>query len=192
MRRAAPSPPKEKVLSGIRKSARKEAMGCKSGRAPLASLPSADTNGRFPLDYTAGCILLDHSTPARSLERFERALGLETTAHRFLRVDGARFAAEAAGRSGDWSAAINNAKRAVRTIKLEGLEDILRYERLEMIGELAWAHWSAGHAQKASAAMSALVRSLIRDPKPDQARYREVFLKAGHVLGWMTTIAKHA
>ncbi|MBI4219917.1 MAG: hypothetical protein HY682_07240 [Chloroflexi bacterium] len=152
----------------------------------------ADPDGRFLLDYTAGCILLDHSTATRSLERFQRALGIETTAHRFLRVDAGRLAAEAAGRSGDWPEAIKKAKVSVFTIESEDLEPILRYERLEMIGELAWAHWSAGDARKACAAMSAVVRSVARAPQPDHARYREVFLKAGHVLGWMAAVAKHS
>jgi hypothetical protein len=37
-------------------------------------LRNAETSEQFLLDYTAGCILLDHSTPARALERLHRAL----------------------------------------------------------------------------------------------------------------------
>src|SRR5260370_42267054 len=139
-------------------------------------LERADANGRFLLDYTAGCVLLDHSTPARAFERFRRALTTEATGHGFLRVDAGRLAAEAAGRSAAWLEAIKEAKAAVYAIKEEKLESILRYERLASIVEVAWAHWSAGNTQKACAAMSAVVRSLVRAPEVGQARFREVFL----------------
>ena len=150
-----------------------------------------DANGRFLLEYTAGCIMLDNSTPQQALERFRRALALGATAHAFLRFDAARFATEAAGRSGNWVEAIELVKTFLRISKSEKLDSILAYERFEMIGELAWAWWKVGNARRACAAMSAVVRSLARTPKFEEPRFREVFQKTGHVLGWMVSVEKH-
>jgi hypothetical protein len=64
------------------------------------------------------------------------------------------------------------------------------FERLEMIGELAWAYWRLGDRGRASAAMSGLIRNLAADQRFGVPRYREVFNKAGHALGWMSSMAE--
>jgi len=150
------------------------------------ALPTADSNGRFLLLYTAGCILLDHSTPEASSEAYQRALSESPSAYRFLQFDALRRACEAAGRAGQWMVA---RERAVRSIKVSR-GDELTYERLEMIGELAWAYWALGHRRKACAAMSGLARGLIQREDHQNPRFREVFRKAGHALGWMESVAE--
>jgi len=58
-----------------------------------------------------------------------------------------------------------------------------------MIGELAWILWSSGYHEKACAAMYAIVRALVTMPNTDAPRYKEMFLKTGHVLGWLASVA---
>jgi hypothetical protein len=59
-------------------------------------------------------------------------------AYSFLRFDALRRAAEAAGRVGKWELVRDFATRSLEVPrKINSV-----YERLEMIGELAWAHWS--------------------------------------------------
>jgi hypothetical protein len=57
-----------------------------------------------------------------------------------------------------------------------------------MIGELAWAHWSLGDHIKAYGAMSGVVHGLLQKQEFEESRFREVFGKTGHVLGWMVRI----
>jgi hypothetical protein len=145
----------------------------------------AESNARFLLHYTAACILLDYSTPEASLERFQRALSEGAEAYLFLQFDALRRAAEAAGRVGRWEFMRDF---AISSLKLSK-EAHAVHAQLEMMGELAWAYWSLGDRFKACSAMSGLVWGLLRNRDFDDRRFREVFGKAGHVLGWMSSMA---
>jgi hypothetical protein len=147
--------------------------------------PPADSNARFLLHYTAACILMEYSTPEASLERFQQALSEEPNAYSFLQFDALRRAAETAGRIGRWEFMRDFAISSLRLSKKVQFV----HEQLEMMGELAWAYWSLGDRLKACSAMSGLVRGLLRNRDFDNRRFREVFGKAGHVLGWMSSMA---
>jgi hypothetical protein len=56
-----------------------------------------------------------------------------------------------------------------------------------MYGELAWNHWASGKKRRASAALCALVFGLVTDNDPGNPRFREVYNKTGHALGWYVT-----
>ena len=99
------------------------------------ALAGADHNARFLLQYTAGSILLDHSTPETALSRYQSALAESPTTYSTLQFDTLRRGAEAAGRIGQWPTMRD---LAVSSLKLSR-DDSLDYVRLEMIGELAWA-----------------------------------------------------
>jgi hypothetical protein len=150
-----------------------------------ATPPPADNNARFLLHYTAACILLDYSTPEASLERFQQALSEGPNAYSFLQFDALRRAAETAGRVGRWELMRDF---AISSVKLSQRVHVV-HERLEIMGELAWAYWSLGDRLKACSTMSGLVWGLLRNRDFDNRRFREVFGKAGHVLGWMASMA---
>ena len=76
---------------------------------------------------------------------------------------------------------------AVSSLKLSR-DDSLDYVRLEMIGELAWAHWSLGDHVKAYGSMSGVIHGLLQSQEFAESRFREVLGKTGHVLGWMVSI----
>lgn len=149
------------------------------------ALSAPDNNARFLLNYTAACILLDRSTPEAALRRYQMALAESPTAYSFLRLDALRRGAEAAGRVGDWQLVQD---LSIRSLKLPAKDDQV-FERLEMIGELAWAYWSLRNRRRAWGAMSGLVRGLYQSSDFENARFREVFRKAGHVLGWMASLS---
>jgi len=150
-----------------------------------ATPPPTDNNARFLLHYTAACILLEYSTPEASLERFQQALSEGPNAYSFLQFDALRRAAETAGRIGRWEL-----MRAFAISSLQLSKEVhIVHEQLEMMGELAWAYWSLGDRLKACSAMSGLVRGLLRNRDFDKRRFREVFGKAGHTLGWMSSMA---
>jgi tetratricopeptide (TPR) repeat protein len=148
------------------------------------ALAGADHNARFLLQYTAGSILLDHSTPETALSRYQSALAESPTTYSTLQFDTLRRGAEAAGRIGQWPTMRD---LAVSSLKLSR-DDSLDYVRLEMIGELAWAHWALGEHIKAYGAMSSVVHGLLQKQEFEESRFREVFGKTGHVLGWMVSI----
>jgi hypothetical protein len=150
-----------------------------------ATPPPADSNARFLLHYTAACILLEYSTPEASLERFQQALSEGPNAYSFLRFDALRRAAETAGRVGRWELMRDF---AISSLKLSKKVHAV-HKQFEMMGELAWAYWSLGDRLKACSAMSGLVRGLLRSRDFDNRRFREAFGKAGHVLGWMSSMA---
>jgi hypothetical protein len=150
------------------------------------ALTDADRNERFLLHYTAACILLEYSTPEASLNRYQRALAESPTTHLVLYFDALRRAAEAAGRVGQWQLARTFIIRSLKLIKTGDFS----YEQLEMLGELTWAHWSLGNRVKACRTMSVLVHRLVQKKDFGDSRFREVFGKTGHTLGWMASLAK--
>lgn len=145
-----------------------------------------DHNARFLLHYTAGCILFDHSTPEASLDRYQRALAESPTTCWFQHFDALRRGSEAAGRAGQWQVMQDLAVQSLQPLS----EDDLFYEKLEMIGELAWAHWSLGKRVHACGAMAGLLRRLMKQPSLEADRCREVFRKTQHVLGWMMAVVE--
>jgi len=150
------------------------------------TLADADHNARFLLQYTAGSILLDHSTPETALSRYQSALAESPTTYSTLKFDALLRGAEAAGRIGQWQTMRDMAISSLKLLRDDGLD----YVRLEMIGELAWAHWSLGDHIKAYGAMSSVVHRLLQKQEFEESRFREVFGKRGHVLGWMVSIAR--
>jgi len=150
------------------------------------TIPLVDNNGRFLLHYTAGCILLDHSTPKSALERYQKALAESPTANWYLHFDAFRRASEAAGRAGQLKLMVEFANQSLKLTK----EDELVYERIEMYGELAWAFWQIGERVRALREISKQIRKLIKTQSFENNRYREVFRKIGHALGWMVSIMR--
>jgi hypothetical protein len=110
------------------------------------------------LQYTAGSILLDHSTPETALSRYQSALVESPTTYSTLKFDALRRGAEAAGRIGQRQTMRDMAVSSLKLLRDDGLY----YEWLEMIGELAWAHWSLGDPIKAYGAMSGIVHGLLQ------------------------------
>lgn len=149
------------------------------------TLAGTAREARFLLYYTAGCILLDHSTPEAALAHYQSALAgsvMDDDVH----LDTLRRAAEAAGRSGQWQLVQAFAVKSLKFVR----EELFVYERLEMLGELAWAHWSLGNRKKAWGAMAGLIRKLERQHAAGDRRFHEIFRKTQHALGWMEAVAK--
>lgn len=67
--------------------------------------------------------------------------------------------------------------------------DPIEYSFLEIIGEIACAHWFLGNRRKAWGAMAGLVRKLAEIDNFENKRFRGLFFKTGHVLGWMAIAA---
>src|SRR5258708_28934806 len=58
------------------------------------------------------------------------------------------------------------------------------------MGELVWVHWSTGEKQKACAALYGLIYGLVANENLNEPRFREVFKKTGHAMGWYILVAK--
>ena len=141
---------------------------------------------RFLLHYTASSLSLDHSTPEAALARYQLALAESPVSESFLYFDVLQRGAEAAARSGQWQLSRDF---TIKAIKRYRGKDVF-YEFLEMLGELAWAHWRLGNRVKAWGAMAGIVHRLIQDQDFENRRFREVFGKTGHALGWMAFMAQ--
>lgn len=63
------------------------------------------------------------------------------------------------------------------------------YEVIELHGELAIALWNAGNPLRAVVALRNVVKELLTHWEPDDPRFREVYRKAMHVMGWYAPLA---
>lgn len=138
------------------------------------------------LSLTAGCIRLDHYGAEPASAEFERVF--ECGSREFLssHFSALGFAVESAALAGKPDLAL---ERALQCLRVPVLPYDL-YAKVEMIGEVAWLHWTRGNRRKAWGAMAGLAQQLLKSRGSEQPRFREVFLKTGHVLGWMSSIAK--
>ena len=140
------------------------------------------------LHYTAGCILLDAGRTREALDRLDAGSATPGDGFGYYRYHAEFQAAIAESKLGLYQAA---RRRIPHVIRLAPHRAALpTYERLEIMGELAWVHWATGAKVRACASMYGLVTSLVALNEPTDSRYREVFNKAGHALGWFSSIAR--
>src|SRR2546428_5093446 len=66
---------------------------------------------------------------------------------------------------------------------------IPKHEVWELYGELGIASWTAGRLTRAAAAFSVLVNGILTEWDPKNRRFREVYRKTAHVLGWYAPVA---
>jgi hypothetical protein len=137
--------------------------------------------------HLAGCVLLDHVSPAAALQAFDRALAIEPKAEPTMFAEAGRRASEAAGRLERWPEAIRYAIRAIRALKEAGLT----FERWDMMTELSWLHWQRTNRHRAAAALAAVTDALTANVDVNSERFRESVRKAAHVIGWMGGLAEN-
>ena len=143
---------------------------------------------RFLLSYTQACILQSHSETQPAFEKFDEALSFSVEdVFPFLLSDALGRGMIAASMVSRFDTAVVwGAKSLHRGTNEVGVGP---YEKIEMLGELAWAHWSAGNQKKACGAMFGAVTSLISGGQFDTVRHKETLGKLGHVLGWVSRMA---
>jgi hypothetical protein len=143
-----------------------------------------DEKYRFLLTYTQACILLSHDESKRAFEKFYEALSISVEADfPFLLSDALCRGMLAAAMESRFDISIRWGSTALQRGTSE--VGVGRYEKIELIGELAWAHWCAGNKEKACGAMYGAVMNLISGGRDNIARHNEVLVKVGHVLGWL-------
>jgi len=142
----------------------------------------------FLVNYTLGCVLFDDNQLAEALLRLDAAARTDGQAFSYYRFDAERRTAIAHAKLAQWDHA---KKSGIKAIHLAAATpESLAYDRLEMIGELAWVHWATGNRRKACGAMYGLVNGLVAREDVTEARFRETFNKTGHALGWYGHMAE--
>ncbi|PKB80912.1 MAG: hypothetical protein BZY88_07825, partial [SAR202 cluster bacterium Io17-Chloro-G9] len=147
-----------------------------------------DESYRFLLMYTQACILLSHNESQPAFEKFHDALSISVEdVFPFLLSDALGRGMIAASMAGRFDVSFIWGRRALKRGTNE--VGVGPYEKIELLGELAWAHWSNGDQKRACGAMYGAVRSLISEQQSDDSRHRETWAKVGHVLGWLSSVA---
>lgn len=139
----------------------------------------------FLINYTIGCIFYDKLRFQDAIIPFEianQALTPETEGFSFSTK---QFLCVSYGQNGEYLKAKNICLDAL-AVKEEDAEH--SYEYLEMLGELSSIHWRLSERKKACAAMFSFVDRLMRMGDENIPRFREVFNKARHALGWYVTV----
>lgn len=142
-----------------------------------AVLPRVDATGGFLLRYTAAAIHFDQRNYEEALSYLETALantsqgaGLYLALARDLAID----ASLRAGR-------LARAKELILRRLQHDREFLMASRRLELLGELAWLHWSFDDHKRAAGTLVALIRALIVFPEGPSAV--ELSRKSGHFAG---------
>lgn len=150
------------------------------------AMPTASPELKFLLDYTLACITLDWRKPEEALEYYKKALSAPGEIFKYLRFDALRRSAESAGRCGRQREALRFCLKAFHMTQT--IDNFPKYEGLEMLGELAWVLWLLQKRFSTCKIMARIVNELDSISDKADPRYRETFLKTGHVLGWLTSV----
>lgn len=150
-----------------------------------------ETEGPFKylLKFTQACILAARGEDDVAFGGFSEVLAINAEkVFPFYYSDGLRRGMIVASNTRNWHTARVWCLRLMR----EGTPEsgVGPHDWTELLGELAWIHWSTGFRKKACGAMFGVVLRLLSDVQLDDPRYRETFLKVGHVTGWYAGVAQ--
>jgi hypothetical protein len=154
-----------------------------------------DNASSFVLLSTKSSIMQNRKRLEEAFNGFQRALEIkEGGIYRFLHFDTLRRGVIAASQTSHFEHAKVWCKSALNILHKEETGQVVvgreyQYDYLELLGELAWIHWKYGYPAKSCTAMYAIVQQLVKNNNIDNPRYKETFLKTGHVLGWLASVA---
>jgi len=157
----------------------------------LEGLPTPeDPDLAFFLNYYKGSLFSDAGRPEDAISHFLLANNTPGEGFEFYRLDNMRKLTIELERIKDWNAAKETCIETIHRFDASDGESLFRWDRHEMLGELAFIHWSLGDYQKCFAAMYGYVMVLYAErSSQEEKRYREAFNKAGHGLGWFLSVA---
>lgn len=143
----------------------------------------------FLVNYSKGCFASDAGMSKQAEQYFIQAEKTEGSGYSFYRLDNKKRLAIETSKLQDW----NTAKVLIidvihRYWRSEG-KSLFTWERLELLGELAFIHWSNGNMARACGAMYGYVMRLVSEKEIEEPRYKEAFNKAGHGLGWFVAVS---
>ena len=152
---------------------------------PILTNPDA----LFLVNYTKGCFASDAGRSEEADIYFTEAENIEGSGFAFYRVDNKKRLAIEESRLKNWDIAKLLCIDVIHLFGKNEGKDLFTWHRYEMFGELAFIHWYHGEFKKAFAAMYGYVMGLIKEKDIEDVRYKEVFLKAGHGLGWFASVS---
>jgi len=158
-------------------------------------LPGLNNASSFVLISTKSSILQNKKRLEEAFDNFKEALTIrEGAGYRLLYFDTLRRGMIAASQTKHFEHAKVWCKNALNILHKEETGQAVagreyQYDYLELLGELAWILWNSGFPMKSCAAMYAIVQQLITTNDIDAPRYKETFLKTGHVLGWLASVS---
>jgi len=157
--------------------------------------PGLSKDSSFVLISTKASILLTKMRSEEAFDEFKEALSIqEGKKYRLLYYETLKRGMLAASQTGHYEHAKDWCKNSIQSLCKDETGKVVagveyQYDYLEMLGELAWILWNSGYPMKSCAAMHAIVHQLVKTNDIDNPRYKETFLKTGHVLGWLGSVA---
>jgi len=144
---------------------------------------------KFQVNYSKGCFASDAGMNQQAVTFFTQAEKTGGSGYSFYRLDNTSRLAIETSRQQDWLAAKDLIINAIHRFAISEEKVLLKWNRLELFGELAFIHWSTGDLAKVCGAMYGFVMGLVIEKNVEDLRYREAFNKAGHGLGWFISVA---
>ena len=156
--------------------------------AVLTVIPDPqEPNLSFLLQYTIGCMHFGAEHYTEALKYLDAATARHGTDFSYYRFDAERRAVIVQSGLRQWQRAKGRCGALIQSAMAN--PGMLKYDGLEMMGELAWMHWSDGSKRKACGAMYGYTVGLAESEDVVDPRFREAFNKAGHALGWFSSMA---
>ncbi len=119
-----------------------------------------DQDLSFLINYTAGCISSDGQSFDDAISFFEKAEKSIGECFKYYRLDAKRKLAILYSRQEKWDGAKNLCVQVIHQFRKDYPQ--LKYDGLEMMGELAWVHWASGNRKKSCAALYGYLRGLLK------------------------------
>ncbi len=143
----------------------------------------------FLINYSKGCFALDESDFSATVEFLMVAENTIGESFEYYRLATTRQLVIALEWQGEWDLAKQYCLKVIRDFREYDFKSE-KMEFCESLGELAYIYWASGNPKKACGAMYGCIRELIKYENVENLRYKEVFNKAGHALGWFSSMSQ--
>lgn len=146
-----------------------------------AEFPENSSN-QFILDYSIANSLFRNGRYADAIERYLACDGNEEQIFSYYKLDVKKRLVIAYSKQEEFEKAKELWRGAYYYLGLSS--EYIKYDRFEMLGELAYIRWMQQEHRRAFGALYGAVFGLIQAEDLSNPRYREVFNKLGHGVTW--------
>ena len=153
----------------------------------LTEMDNPDAN--FLVNFSRGCFALDAGSASDAISFLTAAENADGESFSYYRLATTRQLAIALEMHNEWESAKRYCLKAIRNFR-ESDSKLGELEFCELLGELAYIHWISENPKKTCGAMYGYIRELIKNEDINNLRYKEVFNKAGHALGWFASMSR--
>lgn len=153
---------------------------------------SSNLEVSFIINYTKGCIFATDSQHNNAIECFQKAENISINHFKFYKFENAKFLLLEYSKNNEYIKSIQQTTHLILGLKQSSDNlQLDKWEKYEILAELSIVYWENKDFRKACASLFIYVQAIVEEQNFEDKRYKELFNKLGHCLGWYLSIAQN-